>query len=85
MPGSRVNNKVDFSSSWEIIWAPIRRGELVHNFTVIFIPSIFIGTNITRSQAHRAEGKQGKITARDLQAQRNTSSCLTLIMACIIY
>ena len=32
-----------------------------------------------------AYGKQGKITARDLQAQRNTSSCLTLIMACIIY
>ena len=26
-----------------------------------------------------AYGKQGKITARDLQAQRNTSSCLTLI------
>jgi TnpA family transposase len=32
-----------------------------------------------------AYGKQGKITARDIQAQRNTSSCLTLIMACIIY
>ena len=32
-----------------------------------------------------AYGKQGKVTARDLQAQRNTSSCLTLIMACIIY
>jgi len=32
-----------------------------------------------------AYGKQGKITARDLQAQKNTSSCLTLIMACIIY
>jgi hypothetical protein len=57
MPGSRGNNKVDFSSSWRIIWAYIRRGELFHNFTEIFIPSIFIGTNITRSQAHRAEGK----------------------------
>lgn len=32
-----------------------------------------------------AYGKQGKITARDLQTQKNTSSCLTLIMACIIY
>ena len=30
-------------------------------------------------------GKQGRITGRDLQAQKNTSSCLTLIMACIIY
>jgi hypothetical protein len=30
-------------------------------------------------------GKQGTITARDLEEQRNTSSCLTLIMACIIY
>jgi hypothetical protein len=32
-----------------------------------------------------AYGKQGKVTARDLQAQKNTASCLTLIMACIIY
>ncbi len=32
-----------------------------------------------------AYGKQGRITARDLQAQRNTSGCLTLIMACIIF
>jgi TnpA family transposase len=32
-----------------------------------------------------AYGKQGKITTRDLQAQKNTSSCLTLLMACIIY
>lgn len=32
-----------------------------------------------------AYGKQGTITARDLQAQKNTASCLTLIMACIIY
>jgi len=30
-------------------------------------------------------GKQGRITARDLQGQRNSCSCLTLIMACIIY
>jgi TnpA family transposase len=30
-------------------------------------------------------GKQGKITARDIQAQLNTSNCLTIIMACIIY
>jgi TnpA family transposase len=32
-----------------------------------------------------AYGKQGVLTARDLEGQRNTSSCLTLIMACIIY
>jgi TnpA family transposase len=32
-----------------------------------------------------AYGKQGTITALDLEGQRNTSSCLTLIMACIIY
>ena len=30
-------------------------------------------------------GKQGKISARDLQAQLNASNCLTIIMACIIY
>ena len=32
-----------------------------------------------------AYGKQGKISARDLQAQLNTSNCLTIIMACTIY
>ena len=32
-----------------------------------------------------AYGKQGKLTGNDLQGQKNTSSCLTLIMACIIY
>lgn len=32
-----------------------------------------------------AYGKQGKLTARDLQGQKNTSSCLTLVIACIIY
>ncbi len=32
-----------------------------------------------------AYGKQGKITARDFEAQKNTSSCLTVILACIIY
>jgi len=30
-------------------------------------------------------GKQGQITARDLHEQRNSCSCLTLLMACIIY
>ena len=30
-------------------------------------------------------GNRGKITARDLTAQRNCCNCLTLIMACIIY
>ena len=30
-------------------------------------------------------GKQGRITARDLHEQRNSCSCLTLTMACIIY
>ena len=32
-----------------------------------------------------AYGKRGKISARDLQEQKNTCSCLTVIMACIIY
>jgi len=32
-----------------------------------------------------AYGKQGTIDARDWHGQRNTASCLTLIMACIIY
>ncbi len=32
-----------------------------------------------------AYGKQGQLTALDLLAQKNTSSCLTLIMACIIF
>lgn len=32
-----------------------------------------------------AYGEQGKISPRNLQAQRNTSNVLTLIMACIIY
>lgn len=30
-------------------------------------------------------GKQGRITARDWQGQKNSASCLTLIMAAIIY
>ena len=32
-----------------------------------------------------AYGKQGTLTARELEGQRNTSNCLTLIMACLIY
>jgi TnpA family transposase len=32
-----------------------------------------------------AYGKQGALTTRELEGQRNTSNCLTLIMACIIY
>jgi TnpA family transposase len=32
-----------------------------------------------------AYGKRGKITARDLQGQKITCNCLTLLMACIIY
>jgi hypothetical protein len=32
-----------------------------------------------------AYGKRGRISVSDLQAQRNTCSCLTLIIACIIY
>ena len=30
-------------------------------------------------------GKQGRISSRDLQEQRNSCSCLTLILASIIY
>ena len=32
-----------------------------------------------------AYGKRGRLNARDLLEQKNTCSCLTLIMACIIY
>ncbi len=32
-----------------------------------------------------AYGKSGKINARDFYEQKNTCSCLTLIMPCIIY
>lgn len=32
-----------------------------------------------------AYGKRGKISAKDISEQKNTCSCLTLIMACIIY
>jgi TnpA family transposase len=32
-----------------------------------------------------AYGKQGTLTTRELEEQKNTSSCLTLIMACVIY
>ncbi len=39
----------------------------------------------TRWRARAAHGRQGKLNARDLQGQKNTSSCLTLVMACIIY
>jgi hypothetical protein len=30
-------------------------------------------------------GKRGRIAARELEEQMNTCSCLTLILACIIY
>ena len=43
------------------------------------------GEEINALARQVAYGKQGAITARDLQAQKNTASCLTLIMACIIY
>jgi TnpA family transposase len=36
-------------------------------------------------QIHVAYGKRGKISVRDLHEQKNTCSCLTLILACIIY
>lgn len=32
-----------------------------------------------------AYGKRGKISVRDLHEQKNTCSCLTLILACVIY
>ncbi len=32
-----------------------------------------------------AYGKQGRLSSPDLQGQKHTSNCLTLIMACIIY
>ena len=30
-------------------------------------------------------GKQGRITVRDLEEQKNSASCLTLVLACLIY
>ena len=30
-------------------------------------------------------GKRGRISSRDIQEQRNSCSCLTLILACIVY
>ena len=30
-------------------------------------------------------GKRGRISRRDIQEQRNSCSCLTLILACIVY
>jgi len=43
------------------------------------------GEQIHQLARHVAYGKQGKINARDFYEQKNTCSCLTLIMACIIY
>ena len=43
------------------------------------------GEQIHQLARNIAYGKRGKINARDLQEQKNTCSCLTLIMACIIY
>jgi TnpA family transposase len=30
-------------------------------------------------------GKRGRISSRDIQEQRNSCSCLTLILACIVF
>jgi len=43
------------------------------------------GEQIHQLARHVAYGKRGKITIGDFQEQKNTCSCLTLIMACIIY
>lgn len=43
------------------------------------------GEQIHQLARNIAYGKRGRISARDFQAQKNTCSCLTLIMACIIY
>ena len=43
------------------------------------------GEQIHQLARYVAYGKRGKISARDLQEQKNTCSCLNLIMACIIY
>jgi TnpA family transposase len=57
----------------------------------------YMSDPVTRQQVRRgllkseemarqvAYGKQGHLTGHDWQALKNTSSCLTLIMACIIY
>jgi len=43
------------------------------------------GEQIHQLARHVAYGKRGKVNARDFYEQKNTSSSLTLIMACIIY
>lgn len=43
------------------------------------------GEQIHQLAREVAYGKRGKIKARDFQEQKNTCSCLTLILACIIY
>jgi TnpA family transposase len=43
------------------------------------------GEQIHQLAREVAYGKSGKIKARDFQEQKNTCSCLKLILACIIY
>jgi TnpA family transposase len=43
------------------------------------------GEQIQQLARDVAYGKRGRLNARDLLEQKNTCSCLTLIMACIIY
>jgi len=43
------------------------------------------GEQIHQLARNVAYGKRGKISARDFYEQKNTCSCLTLILACIIY
>lgn len=47
--------------------------------------SLLKGEQIHQLARDVAYGKRGKINIRDLQEQKNTCSCLTLILACIIY
>ncbi len=43
------------------------------------------GEQIHQLARNVAYGKRGKVSARDLYEQKNTCSCLTLILSCIIY
>jgi hypothetical protein len=50
-----------------------------------FLPPFRPRARAAASPALDRFGKRGRISARDLQEQMNTCSCLTLILACIIY
>jgi len=45
----------------------------------------FLGFSLSQLARDLAYGKRGKVSAKDIQEQKNTCSCMTLILANIIY